>query len=249
MRRFVDGNRLFINIPAKSPPIGLMILGNMNIVYGQYYVLTITTRDKWYCVFYDLELIPEFQIATVHTQLGRMVGAYAVEPADGASLYEVASRTQFANVGLESTDKEVSEFDVSELREVMCAGNIPILPFTPHDLLQVSYARAAAQNFGFLAKQADTVIGQLTEDEHMQASRIFPEFGALLRSRTLSEFAQSYYKLDVAALERLMSQNELFTASAEFEALAGTAWSKFFGYFGLALFHHPTATALGLRLP
>jgi hypothetical protein len=82
----------------------------------------------------------------------------------------------------------------------MCVGHIPNLPFTPHDHLQVSYARAAAQNLGFLAKQADAVIGQLTEDEYRQASRIFPEFGTLLRSRTLSEFAQSYYRLDLAAL-------------------------------------------------
>jgi hypothetical protein len=46
-----------------------------------------------------------------------------------------------------------------------------------------------------------------------------------------------------------MLQNECFTTSAEFDALAGTAWLEFFGYFSPPLFQHPAATALGLRLP
>jgi hypothetical protein len=249
MRRYVDGNRLFINIPTKSPPRQLYVWGHKNIVYGDHFVLNISTKaEKCHFVFYDLELMPGLQIATIHTQIGQMVGAYTIEPADGTPLYEIASRTSFANIGLDpSGNQELGKFAVSELGEIVCAGRILNLPLTPHDYLQFSYAESSDATFAMLAKQAEVVIHR-PEDERMEASRIYSECGALLRSRTLREFVQSFCGLDLAAIERILTQNMILTKTAE-STFAERAWARFFGYLTCAIVNHPRVTELGLRLP
>jgi hypothetical protein len=195
-------------------PIALLIHGHRDFVYEQYFALTIGTEAV---VFYDKAFVPRFKIATIHTHLGRLAGAYSIEYASGTSIYELVSHATLPDGGLLQTEyfaskdlaeddqnelgdlrefaaNEIREFDLSELRENACAGHVPILPLTAYDHPQLSYASASALDFGVLAKQAEDVIGQLTEGEQAQVSRISPECSTLLRSKTLIEFVQSFFQ-------------------------------------------------------